>query len=190
MITRPTSGTQSALYGMDVKLANLLGQYDIAQVGERELASMDAQDAKRSMIARLSFNSEGKYIILSVIFEDAHTGRTGASLTSTEKGELFEAGDRDDIFKAMSKTLIQALERDNGLLTGEQTKKPMAAEPQEALTMDDETINDEPVVETVPSSAPVWEVVDEPAEESMDMAPEPIVTEDLMNAASFAAEDE
>jgi hypothetical protein len=110
----PNSST--ALYGMDVEFANLMSRYGMKVVGDRELSQMPATVQSRSLFARMSLSASNKRILLAVSFDDVVTGKTGSSITTYTKGNLFNVDARTKAFEAASNLIVQALQKDKGLI--------------------------------------------------------------------------
>lgn len=109
------ANANTALYGLDVEFGNLLSSYNMRLIGDKEFASMPPQKQARTLFARMAVASTDERIVFSVSFDDATTGRTGSSITSSTKGELFEEDDRRDAFESVSRTVVKALQQDKGL---------------------------------------------------------------------------
>ena len=77
---------------------------------------------KRTLFTRMSMEASEKRILMSVSFDDAVTGRTGASITTYTKGKLYKADDRSKAFAEASKNIVKALEKDKGLQITEEKK--------------------------------------------------------------------
>jgi hypothetical protein len=70
----------------------------------------------------MSVSASNKRILLAVSFDDAVTGRTGSSITTYTKGNIFKSDTRENAFQSASDTIISALQRDKGLkITQEKT---------------------------------------------------------------------
>lgn len=114
--------TNTSLYGMDVEFANLLSRYNMKVIGNKEYEKLPAEVQARTLDARMSVSASNKRIVLAVSFDEAVTGRTGSSITTYTKGNVFDADDRTKAFESASETLIKALEKDKGLRITEQKK--------------------------------------------------------------------
>lgn len=112
----------TSLYGLDIEFANLMSGYNMKVIGDKEYAALPPDQQKRTLFARMAVANNGQRIVFSVSFDDATTGRTGSSITSTTKGELFEAEDRQEAFQSVSKTLVKALSQDKGLVVSTDQK--------------------------------------------------------------------
>lgn len=84
-------------------------------IGDKQFATLSDADQKRTLNARFAVSSSDDRIVLTVSFDDAVTGKTGASITGSAKGDLFNGDERAEAFESVSKTLIKALEKDKGL---------------------------------------------------------------------------
>ncbi|MGQ0618949.1 MAG: hypothetical protein ACT4QA_03365 [Panacagrimonas sp.] len=116
IVAKPESATaNSSLYGVDVEFANLMASYNLKVIGEKELASLAPAAQHRTLMARVGVSSNEELILMSVSFDDVITGRTQASMTSREKGDIFDEDDREDAFDSLTKTLVKALVQDKGL---------------------------------------------------------------------------
>ncbi len=107
--------TATSLYGMDVEFANLLSRYNMKVVGDKEYQGLADAMKKRTLSARMSITASNQWLLLSVSFDDSVTGRTGSSVTSQVKGNLFNVNHRTRAFETASGVLIKALEKDKGL---------------------------------------------------------------------------
>ncbi|HVY22755.1 MAG TPA: hypothetical protein VG962_05330 [Steroidobacteraceae bacterium] len=114
--------TNTSLYGMDIEFANLMSRYNMKVIGNKEYDKLSSDVQKRTLNARMSVEASNKRILLSVSFDDAVTGRTGASITTNTKGNIFNADARSKAFESASKTIIKALQRDKDLQITEDHK--------------------------------------------------------------------
>lgn len=129
------ANANTALYGFDVEFGNILSSYNMRLVGDKQYASMPAAQQQRTLFARMAVAGIDERIVLSVSFDDATSGRTGASITSSTKGELFEEDDRREAFESVSNTVVKALQQDKGLMvSSHRAQRPPApaAAPQPA----------------------------------------------------------
>ncbi len=116
VIAKPESAAaQNSLYGMDLEFANLLATYSLKIVGDKEAAAMSSADQHKTLVTRLGVSSTDKLILMSASFDDVLTGRTLATISAREKGELADDGDRKDAFDALTEKLTAALAKDKGL---------------------------------------------------------------------------
>lgn len=116
VIAKPDAGnTHTSLYGMDVEFANLMSRYNMKVLGQSEYASLSDSNRLRTLFARMAATASDDYITLSVSFDDAVSGRTGASITGSAEGDIFEYGDRSEVFESVSETVIRALKSDKQL---------------------------------------------------------------------------
>lgn len=109
------AAANTALYGLDIEFGNLLSAYNMKLVGDKQYEAMPREDQQRTLHARMAVASVDKRLVFSVSFDDAVSGRTGASITSSTKGDLFEPKDRAAAFESVSRTVVRALEQDKGL---------------------------------------------------------------------------
>ncbi len=115
VVGKPDGQGSTTLYGMDVEFANLLSKYNMNIIGDKEFESMSPENKKRSLYARMSLSASDAYIVLTVSFDDAVTGRIGSSVTGSAKGNLFDGDDRGKAFESVASTVIKALQKDRGL---------------------------------------------------------------------------
>lgn len=109
------AGTSTSLYGMDVEFANLLTQYNMKVVGDKEFAKLSATDQMRTLHARMSLSATQRVVQMSVSFDDVTTGRTGASITAARNGQISNLGIRNKTFAAVAKEVTSAIARDKNL---------------------------------------------------------------------------
>ena len=114
--------TSTSLYGMDVDFANLMTRYNFRVLGDREFEQMTTEQKKRTLIARISMSSASSRIMLTVSFDDAVTGKTGSSITTFTKGDIFKTKYSDQVFESASVTIIQALQADKGIVIKDDKK--------------------------------------------------------------------
>jgi hypothetical protein len=117
------NATSTTLYGMDVEFANLLSRYNFKVIGDKQLIDMPLEQRKRTLFARVSMAAAQKRIVFSVSFDDSVTGKTGSSITTYTKGDIFETKYRDRAFESASVTIIRALQADKGLIVMDDKKK-------------------------------------------------------------------
>jgi hypothetical protein len=110
--------TITALYGLDIELANLLSRYDMKSIGDKELQTLPVDAQRRTLNTRMSVTENNKQILLSISFDDAATGRTGTNTTTYTKGKIFKPEDRTKAFASAAKIITRALEKDKGLQVG------------------------------------------------------------------------
>jgi hypothetical protein len=124
------ANANTALYGFDVEFGNILTSYNMRLVGDKQFAAMPTAQQQRTLFARMAVAGVDERIVFSVSFDDATSGRTGANITSSTKGELFEEDDRREAFESVSNTVIRALQQDKGLLVSEhRASRPEAGAP-------------------------------------------------------------
>lgn len=123
-IAKPEAqGKVTTLYGMDVEFGNLMDSYNMKVVGEKEFESMTPENRKRTLYSRMAVAASSERIIFSVSFDDAVSGRTGATITSSSKGNLFDADDRGDAFQDVSNAVVRAIQQDKGLQVSSDSAK-------------------------------------------------------------------
>ena len=107
--------TNSAIYGMDLEFGNMIGAYNMAVVGSKEIENLPYEAKKRTLGVQLSVSGSSERIMLGISFQDFITGRTVATIGSTEKGDLFDRDDRTEIFELVTGTVVAAIKRDKQL---------------------------------------------------------------------------
>ena len=123
VIAKPTGEGSTVLYGMDVEFSNLMSRYNMKVIGDREYDALPLPQQLRSVFARISVSSVNKkWSVLSVTFDDAVTGRTGASITAQAKVDLFDAKERSELFEKAAISVVEVLERDKGLIITDSKK--------------------------------------------------------------------
>ena len=100
---------------MDVEFSNLMSRYNMKVIGNKEYEKLSPEMQKRTLDARMSVTASPKRILFAVSFDDAVTGRTGASITAFTKGNVFNVDDRTKAFEGVSETIMKALQQDKGL---------------------------------------------------------------------------
>lgn len=117
VVSKPdANATSTTLYGLDIEFANMMSRYNMNIVGDREYQGLSKEKQARTLLARLSLISTGSNAnLISVSLDDGPSGKTVASITAKAKGDMFSAKDRTKALEAVSKALIQSLERDKGL---------------------------------------------------------------------------
>ena len=124
IVSKPDGREMStSLYGMDVEFANLMSRYNYRILGDKEFEQMLSEQKKRTLIARISMSAASDRITLTVSFDDAVTGKTGSSITTFTKGDIFKTKYRDRVFESASATIIKALETDKGIVITDDKKK-------------------------------------------------------------------
>ena len=107
--------TSAALYGLDVELANLLTQYNMKVIGDKEYSSLSTDDRSKTLLARMALSASKDKLEITVSFDDMVTGRTGASVTTYADGDIFDTDSRTDAFKSAAKEFVKAVQHDKGL---------------------------------------------------------------------------
>ncbi len=116
--------TSTALYGMDIDFANLLSRYNMRVIGDKEYETLPEDKKRRTLNVRLALIATEKRSLLSVSFDDAVSGKTGSSITTQAKGDIFNLEDRTRAFEAASETIIRALEKDKSLVVSAEPMVP------------------------------------------------------------------
>lgn len=101
--------TSTTLYGMDIEFGNLMSRYNMKVIGNKEYERLPLEQQRRTLFVRLSIVATGNNLLMSVSFDDAVTGRTGSSITSQSKGNVFNTKQRTRAFEMLSGTIIKAL---------------------------------------------------------------------------------
>jgi hypothetical protein len=96
-----------------------MSRYNMKVVGDKEFEKLSPEIQKRTLFARMSMSAVSKRIQFSVSFDDAVTGRTGSSITTYTKGNIFDGKVRTEVFEDASETIVSALEKDKGLQISE-----------------------------------------------------------------------
>jgi hypothetical protein len=102
----------SAAYGLDVKFGNVISDYHLAVMGSKEYDNLLYAQKKRVLGARVSMSGDSDRIVMGVAFQDYITGRTVANMGSSEKGDLFDKGDREDVFLLVMRSVATAINAD------------------------------------------------------------------------------
>lgn len=125
LIGKPDSAvTHTALYGMDVEFSNLMSRYNMKVIGDKEYENLAPNYKQRTLLARMSATASDEVITLSVSFDDSLSGRTGASITGSAEGDIFDFADRNEVFETVSTTIVKALQSDKGLHIADDRKSP------------------------------------------------------------------
>ena len=115
--------TSPDLYGLDVELANLLTQYNMKVIGDKEYASLTTDDRSKTLLARMALSASEDNLVITVSFDDMVSGRTGASLTTHADGDLFDLDSRTLAFKEAAKEFVKAVQHDKGLTISDSSGK-------------------------------------------------------------------
>lgn len=108
--------SNSAIYGLDLKLGNRLSGYNMKLLGDKEYEALGPEQKQRTLGAQLSISGGDDRILLGLSLQNLTTGRTVATIGTTEKGDLFDKDDREDAFDELTKAVTGAIERDKKLL--------------------------------------------------------------------------
>ena len=116
VFSKPSGGQTTALYGMDVEVANLMARYNMKIVGDREFTTLSQADKDKTLIVRFAISTFNKSEnLITISFDDAISGKTVANLTTQAKGNLFKPADRTNALEIVSKPLTEALSNEKGL---------------------------------------------------------------------------
>lgn len=150
VIAKP-GASESALYGMDVLLANLLDSRGFTSVGDRYYSTqMTPPEQKRTLFVRMAMVNDGKKNLLAVSFDDAVSGRTMSSISEFAKGDIYDNDDRKAAFDKLSLAILAALAPETAELDAKLKAKNEAA----AASLQ--------TGERIPVGTPVWEPVPVP----------------------------
>ena len=121
---KSAEGQSTALYGMDVEVANLMARYNMKIIGDKEYPSMSHEDQAKTLFVRFAVANYNKKIsLITISFDDAVSGKTAANVTSQAKGNLIDPSDRAKALETVSRPLIEALTHEKGLKVSA-TKNP------------------------------------------------------------------
>lgn len=76
-------------------------------IGDREYEGLSSEVKKRTLNARMSVSATTNRIVLAISFDEAFSGRTGASITSHTAGDIFDADARVAAFESLHLSLRQ-----------------------------------------------------------------------------------
>lgn len=102
----------SAAHGLDIRFGNAISDYHLAVVGSKEYDNLPYAQKKQVLGARVSVSGDSDRIVMGVAFQDYLSGRTVASMGTTEKGDLFDKGDREDVFLIVFRSIAIAINSD------------------------------------------------------------------------------
>lgn len=111
---------KSAAYGLDVKFGNVISDYHLAVMGSKEYDNLPYAQKKRVLGARVSMSGDSDRIVMGVAFQDYLSGRTVASMGTTERGDLYDKGDREKVFLIVFRSIAVAIneDRQNAITAG------------------------------------------------------------------------
>jgi hypothetical protein len=115
VVGKPSGDSSAFLYDMDVRLSNVLTEYGMKVVGNEQYKKMPPADQARTLVARMAMNAGSGRIVLAVSFDDAVTGKVGASFTTKTDGDIGDPDDRAQVMDLTTKHLKKALQEDKGL---------------------------------------------------------------------------
>jgi len=110
------SATGGDLFGLDVEFGNLLAQFGMRVVGDKEFETLEPEARARTLFARVAFSASSDRQLLSITFDDSTTGKTVATVTQEAEGDMLDPDDRAETLDAISQVILEALQRDKGLL--------------------------------------------------------------------------
>lgn len=102
----------SAAYGLDIRFGNAIADYHLAVVGSKEYDNLPYAQKKQVLGARVSVSGDSDRIVMGIAFQDYLSGRTVASMGTSEKGDLFDKGDREDVFMIVFRSVALAINAD------------------------------------------------------------------------------
>ena len=102
----------SAAYGLDIQFGNAIADYHLAVVGSKEYDNLPYAQKKQVLGARVSVSGDSDRIVMGIAFQDYLSGRTVASMGTSEKGDLFDKGDREDVFMIVFRSIALAINAD------------------------------------------------------------------------------
>ena len=114
VIQRPTAA-EGAVYGLDIEFANLFSRYGMKVLGEKEYESLPAEAKARTLLVHLDHITGKERGLFSILFDDASTGRTVASVSGEAEGNMLNREDRTAAFESVSETIAEAIEKDRGV---------------------------------------------------------------------------
>jgi len=110
VVGRPDGeSTNTMLYGMDIEFGNLMSRYNMKVIGDKEYEKLPLAQQKRTLFVRMSLAITGNNILMAVSFDDAVSGRTGSTITSHSKGNIFDPRHRTKAFEVLARTITRAL---------------------------------------------------------------------------------
>jgi len=113
---KPEPGQTTALYGLDVEVANMMARHNMTIIGDKEYPAMKPEDKSKTLFVRFAISTfNKKENLITISFDDAVTGKTVANLTSQARGNLFDPNDRNQALEAVSEPLAVALKNEKGL---------------------------------------------------------------------------
>jgi len=116
VFAKPIDGQTTALYGMDVEIANLMARYNMKIIGDKELPNLSLDAKAKTLFVRGAISTFNKTKnVITISFDDAITGKTVANVTASSAGNLYKPNDRNNALEAVTQPLIEALSREKGL---------------------------------------------------------------------------
>ena len=80
---------------------------------------------------------------MGVAFQDYITGRTVASMGSSEKGDVFDKGDREEVFQLVMRSVTTAINADREQALATSSSAVAAPAPAPAEEVQPSTVNDQ-----------------------------------------------
>ena len=116
VVGKPIPGQTTALYGMDIEVANLMARHNMKILGDKEYVDLKPEDKLKTLFVRFSLTTfNTKKNLIAVSFDDAITNKTVANLTAQAKGDMYDPKVRLEALETVSQPLSQALKREKGL---------------------------------------------------------------------------
>ncbi|WP_269619615.1 hypothetical protein [Zhongshania sp. BJYM1] len=133
----------SAAYGLDVAFGNIISDYHLAVVGSKEYENLPYAQKKRVLGARVSVKGDSDRIVMGIAFQDYITGRTVASMGSSEKGDVFDRDDREEVFQLVMRSVATAINADREQALATNSSVLAAPAPAPVAEMPQNTVNDQ-----------------------------------------------
>ena len=114
VIERPDAA-DGAVFGLDIEFANLFSRYGMKVLGQKEYEALPAEAKARTLVAHLEHITGKERGLFSILFDDASTGKTLASVSGEAEGNMLDRDDRTEAFETISEALAEAIEKDRGL---------------------------------------------------------------------------
>lgn len=109
--------TSVSLYSMDVEISNMFARYNINIIGNNDVEKFNDSQKHQTLFVRMAMVSSSKNDnLITLSFDDLVSGKTVASISARAKGDMFDPGARTKAIESVSKPIIQALERDKGIV--------------------------------------------------------------------------
>lgn len=115
VLAKSGEGNSATLYGMDIELANRMASYNFTILGDKELAQHGRDRQQRTLNVRFFVASNEAATTLTIAFDDFLSGRTVASFTQTQDGDIADADDRQRILESVTTKITTVAANDKGL---------------------------------------------------------------------------